>query len=126
MDGHNACLDNFLLVIWVFLDVCPEAPAINPFSEAKQTHRERGKKPEATDVPPRGAWLTGKTSGPREERNSVKRELSSKPFSESHSLLLWQGNEPALSVFLSGTPDKAKESPTQDSTISRKSCHLLQ
>lgn len=126
MDGHNVSLDNFLLVIWVFLNVCPEAPAINPFLEAKQTHRERGKKKtEATDVPPGGAWLTGKTSGPREERDSVKSELSSKPFSESRSLLLRQGNEPALSVFLSGTRDKAKESPSQDSSINWKSCHLL-
>lgn len=44
MDGHNVSLDNFLLVIWVFLNVCPEPPAINPFLEAKQKHRERKKK----------------------------------------------------------------------------------
>lgn len=45
-------LGKFLLVIWVFLNVCLEAPAINPFLEA---HREREKKPEAMDIPPQGA-----------------------------------------------------------------------
>lgn len=61
----------------------------------------------------------------REEKDSVKSKLSSKPFSESHSLLFQKGNEPSLSVFLSGTADKAKESPSQDSSINWKSCHFL-
>lgn len=118
MDGHNGSLDNFLLVIWLFLNVCPEAPAINPFLEAKQTHRSNGHASQGSLVDRKDIWA-------QRGEGSVKSELSSEPFGESHSLLLRQGNEPALSVFLSGIPDKAKESPTQDSTINRKSCHLL-
>lgn len=96
-------LDKFILVIWVFLTVCPEIPAINPFLEAKQTLWEREKKPEATDMPPGGAWLTGKTSGPKEQKDPIKSELSSET-------LLQQGDEPA-SLLLSGTPEKANATP---------------
>lgn len=69
MDGYNVNLGKFLLLVWVFLNICPEAAAINPFLESKQTHREWGEKPEAMEMPPGGAWLTGKTSEPEEERD---------------------------------------------------------
>lgn len=40
MDRYKVSLDTFLLVIWVFLNMCPEASVINPFLEAKQRHWE--------------------------------------------------------------------------------------
>lgn len=42
-------MGTFLLVVWVFLNVCPEAAAINLFLESKQVHRDGGK-PEAVEM----------------------------------------------------------------------------
>jgi hypothetical protein len=41
MDGCNVSLGTFVPVVWVFLNVCPEAATINPFIESKQTWRGR-------------------------------------------------------------------------------------
>lgn len=71
MDGYNVNLDKFHLLAWVFLNMCPETDVINPFLESKQTQREGRGQPEA--MPPGGTCeLTGKTSGPEEERNPGK------------------------------------------------------
>lgn len=113
MDGYNVGLDKFLLVIWAFLNMCPEASAINPFLEAKRMHWKGEKQPEAMDMPPGETWLTGKTSGPKEEKDPVKRQLSSKIFTKTPSLLLQKGNEPVLYFFCLGFQRR----PTQDSTI---------
>lgn len=39
MDGYNLSSGKFVLAVWVFLNMCPEAAAICPFLESKQAHR---------------------------------------------------------------------------------------
>lgn len=42
-------LGTFFLVVWVFLNVCPEAAEIHLFLESKQVHRDEGK-PEIVEM----------------------------------------------------------------------------
>ena len=73
MDGYNVNLGKFHLLAWVFLNMCPKTDVINPFLESKQTQRDGRGQPEAMEMPPGGtSELTGKTSGPEEERNPGK------------------------------------------------------
>ena len=58
VDGYIVSLDTLFLVVWVFLNVCPEAAAINLFLESRQAHRDGGK-PEAVEMPGEGGWQFG-------------------------------------------------------------------
>ena len=100
VDGYNVNLGKFLLLVWVFLNICPEAAAINPFLESKQTHREGGEKPEAMEMPPGGSlvdrediWTRGGKGSWQGSEHSVQRP------SPSYPLLLQQGNKPNHSSF---------------------------
>ena len=73
MDGYNVNLGKYHLLAWVFLNMCPKTDVINPFLESKQSQWEGRGQPEAMEMPPGGtSELTGKTSGPEEERNPGK------------------------------------------------------
>lgn len=65
--------------------------------------------------------MTGKTSGPKDEKDPVKRELSSKVFPKPPSLLLQQGNEPILYFFCLGLQRKPKEVPCRTVQLSWES-----
>lgn len=110
MDGHNGSLDNFLLVIWLFLNVCPEAPAINPFLEAKQTHRSNGHASQGSLVDRKDIWV-------QRGEGSVKSELSSEP-SVSHTPYSSgrEMSQPSL-CFCLGSQTRPKKAPRRTALL---------